>query len=471
MPATIPRPPGVPLLGNVDAIDQNAPFQSLHDLAKKYGEIYELEMLGAKRVVINSQALMSEVSDEKRFSKKIAENSTQLRNAAGDGLFTARLPEEKNWYIAHNLLMPLFKPDKICNLADDMMDIVSQLVLKWQRLGPDAIIDTAADVSRVTLDIVCLCAILNSFYRETVHPFAVTMSDFLLESTKRGARPQAVQNLLVAENKKYEDDMKTLFKTTDEILAQRRALGSDKQDILGTLMYGKDKETGQGLPEKTIQYNLLTFLIAGHETTSGMLVFALYYLLTHPEAMRKLRDEIDTTLGGRLFTTKDLNTMPYLIAVMRETLRLSPTAPARTVAPFEDTVIGGKYPIAKGESIIVNTYSCQRDRKVWGEDADEFRPERMLDGKYDTLPRQAWQAFGYGERACIGGAFAWQEAQIALVTIFQQFDLAMADPNYKLTVKQTLSIKPANFFIRATPRADKPRLFAIPSINNGYAAA
>ncbi|KAJ2988103.1 hypothetical protein NUW54_g9219 [Trametes sanguinea] len=258
MHATIPRPPGLPLVGNVDAIDQNLPFQSLHLLAQKYGEIYELEMFGTKRVVINSQALMSEVSDEKRFSKKIAENSNQLRNAAGDGLFTARLPEEKNWYIAHNLLMPLFRPDKICNLADDMMDIVSQLILKWQRLEPGAIIDAAADVSRVTLDIVCLCAMsyrLNSFYRESVHPFAVAMSDFLLESTKRGARAQAVQNLMIAENKKYEDLMKSLFATTDDILAQRRALSTDKKDILGTLMYGKDKETGQGLPEKTIQYN------------------------------------------------------------------------------------------------------------------------------------------------------------------------------------------------------------------------
>ncbi|KAI8986145.1 cytochrome P450 [Trametes punicea] len=483
----IPSPPGLPVLGNVDAIDKDLPVQSLHLLALKYGEIYQLTVFGDKRIIINSQALMSEVSDEKRFSKKIAANSNQLRNAAGDGLFTARLPEEKNWYIAHNLLMPLFKPERICDLADDMMDIISQLVLKWERFGADAVIDIAADFSRVTLDTICLCAMsyrrvsalvqLNSFYRETVHPFAVAMADFLLESTKRGARAQVVQDMLVSENLKYEEDMKTLFKTADDILAQRRAHPTDKQDILNVLMYGRDKETGQGLPDKTIQYNLLTFLIAGHETTSGMLVFAVYYLLKNPEAMRKLRDEIDVTLGGRMFTTQDLNSMPYLIAVMRETLRIAPTAPARTVAPFEDTVIGGKYFIGKGESIIVNTYDCQRDRAVWGDDidgryqADEFKPERMLDGKYDALPRQAWQAFGYGERACIGGAFAWQEAQIALVTIFQHFDLVMADPKYELELKQTLSIKPKNFFIRALPRKDKPRLFAIPSINNGYPKA
>ncbi len=123
-----------------------------------------------------------------------------------------------------------------------------------------------------------------------------------------------------------------------------------------------------------------------------MLVFAVYYLLTNPETLRKLREEIDTKIGGRLFTTTDLNTLPYLIgktrllcptpwpnvhhditAVMRETLRLSPTAPARTVAPFEDVTIGGKYFVRKGQSIIVNTYDCQRDRKVWGDDVSKPR--------------------------------------------------------------------------------------------------
>ncbi|KAI0763547.1 cytochrome P450 [Trametes elegans] len=445
MHTPIPSPPGVPLLGNVDAIDKDLPVQSLHDLAVKYGEIYQLTVFGDKRIIVNSQALMSEVSDEKRFSKKIAANSNQLRNAAGDGLFTARIPEEQNWYIAHRLLMPLFTPASVCNLADDMLDIVSQLVLKWERFGSKAVIDTAADFSRVTLDTICLCAMsyrLNSFYRETVHPFAVAMADFLLESTKRGARSAVVQNMLVAENAKYEEDQKTLFSVADDILAQRRENPTDKQDILNVLMYGRDKETGLGLPEKTVQYNLLTFLIA------GMLVFAVYYLLKNPEAMRKLREEIDTKIGSRAFTTNDFNTLPYLIAVMRETLRLAPTAPARTVSPFEDTTIGGKYFIGKGESIIVNTYDCQRDRKVWGEDANDFKPERMLDGKYEALP---------------GGAFAWQEAQIALVTIFQHFDLVMNDPSYELKLKQTLSIKPKEFYIRAIPR--KTRLFAIPSIN------
>ena len=117
-----------------------------------------------------------------------------------------------------------------------------------------------------------------------------------------------------------------------------------------------------------------------------MLTFTLYYLLKNPEAMRKLREEIDTTLGGRPMTVQDVNTLPYLIgehpsldsnvhrhnstcpATMRESLRLGPSAPARTVMPVEDTVIGGKYAVKKGSSIIINAWNTHRDPKMWGED-------------------------------------------------------------------------------------------------------
>ncbi|KAI0629782.1 cytochrome P450 [Trametes polyzona] len=494
----IPSPPGVPGLGNIGAIDKDLPIKSLHELALKYGEIYQLNVgasrflpsdqisydecaadlrgtlgAGATMVVINSRALLNEVSDDKKFYKKIAANSMQLRNAAGDGLFTARAPEEQNWGIAHRILMPIFTAGSVCTIADDMLDIVSQLVLKWERFGAEAVIDAAEDCSKVTLDTICLAAMgfrLNSFYREDPHPLGVTMADFLLESTKRGATPPAVQALLVAENAKYEEDMKKMFAMAQEMIEHRRANPTDKQDVLNVMMHGRDTETGLSLPDKTVQYNILTFLIAGHETTSGMLTFAIYYLLKNPETLRKLREEIDTKIGGRPFTTADLNTLPYLIAVMRETLRLDPTAPARTVAPFEDTALLGKYFVAKDTSITVNTYDCQRDKTVWGEDAEEFRPERMLDGKFEALPPNAWQAFGHGMRACIGGAFAWQEGQIALVTILQHFDLVMNDPSYELQMKQTLSIKPKDFFIRAIPRKDSPHLFVPKSINTAVKA-
>ncbi|KAJ2999753.1 hypothetical protein NUW54_g6889 [Trametes sanguinea] len=491
MTCPIPTPPAVPFLGHINTIDKDLPIRSLDLLARQYGEIYQLNVLvvplrscttGDKKIFANSYALQNELSDEKRFLKKVSGGLNEVRNAAGDGLFTAHVPEEKNWYIAHRLLMPCFSASSVYGMTDDMMDIISQLILKWERFGPKQLIDPATDFTRLTLDAIALCAMsyrLNSFYRDDLHPFADAMVDFLIESGKRASRPYIVQSMMTSTNAKYEQDQRVLAQLVNDILDDHRANPPEKPDILSTMMNGRDKETGLGLSDESIKYNLLTFLIAGHETTSGkstsdrnsrtmlmfregMLTFTTYYLLKNPEAMRKLREEIDAKIGDRTPTVHDVNKLPYLLAVMRESMRLGPTAPARSVAPLEDTIIGGNYFVEKGTSIIINTYNAHRDPNVWGEDAETFRPERMLDGKFEALPPNAWQPFGYGMRGCIGRPFAWQEAQLALISIIQRFDLVMHDPTYELQLKQTLTIKPHNFYIHALPRKNRPRLFAAP---------
>jgi cytochrome P450 / NADPH-cytochrome P450 reductase len=152
------------------------------------------------------------------------------------------------------------------------------------------------------------------------------------------------------------------------------------------MINGKDPKTGKGLPDSNIQGNMLTFLIAGHETTSGLLSFMTYYLLKNPETMRKLRAEVDEVLQGRPLQVSELSKLPYLIgkcfsqslswlslivsnlAVMRETLRIHPTATARSCAPSNDVILGGKYAVKAGTIILVNTFDVHRDPLVWGDD-------------------------------------------------------------------------------------------------------
>ncbi|KAH8107855.1 bifunctional P-450/NADPH-P450 reductase, partial [Cristinia sonorae] len=462
----IPAPPSVPFLGNISSLDKELPLRSYNLLASQYGEIFQLNISGTKLVTINTYELVHEVSDEKRFMKKLSPALVEVRSAAGDGLFTARVPQEQNWYIAHRLLMPAFSTMNVRNMFDDMMDITSQLIVKWERFGPNHLIDPASDFTKLTLDAISLCAMsyrLNSFYVEDLHPFAKSMSEFLLESGRRSMRPGIMNSVLINQSVRYHEDINTMLDLVNEILENRKANPTEKNDLLHVMLTGRDKETGQGLSDDNIKKNLLTFLIAGHETTSGMLTFCLYYLLKNPEAMRRLREEVDEKVGDRPMTINDVHKLPYLLAVMREVLRLSPSAPLRVIAPLEDTVIAGKYALEKDTSIIVNISMAQRDPKVWGPDADKFRPERMLDGKFEALPPNAWQPFGYGMRGCIGRPFAWQEVQLVLVTILQRFDLVLQDPAYELQIKQTLTIKPKNFHIRAIPRAGKPQLLAVPA--------
>ncbi|KAJ6560628.1 fatty acid hydroxylase [Mycena vulgaris] len=305
---------------------------------------------------------------------------------------------------------------------------------------------------------------LHSYEKQP--PFAAAMADFLAESDRRATRPRVLQ-ALVGNNAKYERDIKSMKDLADEILAERKSNPPDKKDLLNTMLHSRDPQTGQGLNADSIPRNFFTFMVAGRETSSGMLTFTVYYLLKTPEALRKLRAEVGEVLGDRPAQADDLSRMPYLSAVMRETLCLVPPAPKRGVTPLHDTTLGGgsKYFVKAGTPILVQVWNIHRDTAIWGEDAEQFRPERMLDGKFEALSPHAWQPFGFGMRGCIGGAFAWQEASLVLATVLQRFDLSLVNPSYTLEIKQTLSVKPKGLYIHARLRAGKPVFYATPFSN------
>ncbi|KAI0085847.1 cytochrome P450 [Irpex rosettiformis] len=468
MSQVIPTPPSIPFIGHAASIEKELPLHSLILLTKQYGDIFQLNMIGTKVVHISTQKLLHEVSDEKRFRKTISTTAWEVRNATGDGLFTADVPREQNWFIAHRILMPAFSALNVRGMFDDMLDVTLQLTTKWERFGPQYKLDPSQDFTALTFEAITLCAMsyrMNSFYIDGLHPFARAMADFLTESGSRSMRPSIVQGMMRTTNAKYEADKNVMLNYVNDILQERKANPKDKKDILYLMMTGKDKETGVGMTDESIKLNMLTFLIAGHETTSGLLSFVLYHLLKNPEAMRKLRDEVDTNIGQRQMTVDDVNKLPYLIAVLRETLRLSSPVPMRAATPLEDTTLdGGKYAVEKDSTKIwCNVYQIHRDPAIWGPDAEEFKPERMLDGKFEALPPDSWQPFGFGMRGCIGRPFAWQEAQMVIVHIIQRFDIVMDDPTYDLKLKQTLTIKPKDFYIHAIPRKDKAAVVATPS--------
>ncbi|EKM50288.1 uncharacterized protein PHACADRAFT_153757 [Phanerochaete carnosa HHB-10118-sp] len=444
MTTPIPSPPSIPFLGHAAMIDREVAISSYHLLAKQYGDIYQLNLLGSNVVVISSQELLHEVSDEKRFRKVPRAALVQTRSAVGDGLVTAYVPEEQNWHLAHRILMPAFSAMGIRSMFDDMVDVVTQLVDKWERFGPRHKIDPAQDFTALTFDAITLCAMsyrMNSFYVEGIHPFARAMSDFLLESGNRALRPGVIQPFMRGTNSKYEEDIKIMQGYVDDSKLPTRPTPTDKKDILNLMMHGKDKETGLSLSEEAIKNNLLTFLIAGHETTSSMLTFVLYYLLKNPDEMHKLRAEVDTKIGRRTMSIDDAHKLPYLIAVLREALRLAPPIVLRSTAPYADT------------TLLQGQYAVPKDTDVY---CGEFRPERMLDGRFEALPPDAWQPFGFGMCACIGRSFAWQEAQVTLVYLMQRFTFSMHDPAYDLQLRQTLTIKPHEFYVHAMPRTDRP---------------
>ncbi|KAE8372548.1 cytochrome P450 [Aspergillus bertholletiae] len=460
-PIPIPGPRGVPLMGNILDIESEIPLRSLEMMADTYGPIYRLTTFGFSRCMISSHELAAEVFDEERFAKKIMSGLSELRHGIHDGLFTAHLGEE-NWEIAHRVLMPAFGPLSIQTMFDEMHDIATQLVMKWARQGPKQKIMVTDDFTRLTLDTIALCAMgtrFNSFYSEEMHPFVDAMVGMLKTAGDRSRRPGLVNNLPTAENNKYWEDIDYLRNLCKELVDARKENPTDKRDLLNALINGRDPKTGKGMSFDSIIDNMITFLIAGHETTSGLLSFAFYNMLKNPQSYQKAQEEVDRVIGRRKITVEDLQKLPYITAVMRETLRLTPTAPAIAVGPHptknhEDPVTlgNGKYVLGKDEPCALLLGKIQRDPKVYGPDAEEFKPERMLDEHFNKLPKHAWKPFGNGMRGCIGRPFAWQEALLVIAMLLQNFNFQMDDPSYNIQLKQTLTIKPNHFYMRAALR-------------------
>lgn len=195
------------------------------------------------------------------------------------------------------------------------------------------------------------------------------------------------------------------------------------------------------------------WLTAGHETTSGMLSFTMYYLLKNPETYRKAREEADQLIAEADGNMLKLNISKarYIDWVLKEALRLLPTAPGWGVEPRNgDEVLPGGYVVKKGAGVMVMGWLLHRDKEVWGEDAYEWRPERWE--HLDNLDQAAFKPFGNGARACIGRAFAMMEGVLALIMILHRFDVEFADPNYVLDIQESLTIKPRGMKVIAKPR-------------------
>lgn len=448
----IPQPKTYGPLGNIPLIDKDKPTLSFIKLAGEYGPIFRLQTLRDSIIVVSGHELVEEVCDESRFDKSAEGALAKVRSFAGDGLFTS-WSYEPNWRKAHNILMPTFSQRAMKDYHHMMVDIAVQLVQKWARLNPNEVVNVPEDMTRLTLDTIGLCGFnyrFNSYYRETPHPFITSMTRALDEAMHQLQRLDIEDKLMLRTKRQFQYDIQTMFSLVDNIIAERKAQESQEaNDLLSRMLNVKDPETGEKLDDENIRFQIITFLIAGHETTSGLLSFAIYFLLKNPEKLKKAYEEVDQVLTGDTPTYQQVLQLKYIRMILNESLRLWPTAPAFSLYPKEDTVIGGKYLIKKEDRISVLIPQLHRDKDAWGENTEEFQPERFED--LDKVPHHAYKPFGNGQRACIGMQFALHEATLVLGMLLQHFEL-IDYQNYQLDVKQTLTLKPNDFKIKIQSR-------------------
>jgi unspecific monooxygenase len=450
--ATLPHPPRrLPVLGDVMGINLSTPVQSALRLMRDLGPISVRKVLGTEIVTVGGADLAGELADDARFCKFVGLHLPPLRRIVGDALFTAE-NDEPNWQLAHDILAPAFTREAMSGYHPIMLEVARELLARWDAAADRGqLVDVSADMTRLTMETIGRAGFgyrFASFESDRPHPFVSAMTRALRHSRISAIIPWGpVRRVLGSSEAQHRADVATMERVVDDVIQARSDdPACDASDLLGLMLRTAHPETGRRLDPVNIRRQVITFIIAGHETTSGALSFALYFLTRDPRTLAQAQAEVDA-LWGEADNPEpsfgDVAKLRYVRAALDEALRLWPTAPAYLRAARTDTLVGGQYWMNQGDWAMVFLPLLHRDPQVWP-DPERFDPDRFAPGRARNRPPHAYKPFGTGKRACIGRHFALHEAVLALALILHRYDLS-ATAGYQLRIAESLTLKPQGF--------------------------
>jgi cytochrome P450/NADPH-cytochrome P450 reductase len=406
---------------------------------------------GRAPIFVGNASLAEDLVDEARFEKQLDGPLVHIRDFAGDGLFTAHA-DEPSWQVANRVLSPGFSAAALERSYPAMTTSLEALVAHWRRArGP---VDVMADMTRLTLDTISLAGFdhrFDSFESPELHPFLQSLARALQESIDVLQRPPFLTPFFARRRRRYQADIQAMFALVDDVIRARKLRPHDTwpKDFLSLMLDEADPRTGEKLSDENIRYQILTFLVAGHETTSGLLAFTFHQLARSPRLFARVRAEVDAVSPTGMPTMKQVLELDLVRRTLSESLRLWPTVPAVNRAAREDTSLGGRYHVPRGQNFTLLLNALHVDPAVWPEPA-RFDPDRFLPEAVKARPSWAYKPFGIGRRSCTGKHFALIEASLCVALVVRDFDLADPGP---LVLQPTVSPKPKGFLLSLRPRA------------------
>lgn len=459
----LPLPPGYAFRGLFGTLPQLRadPLGFFLRAAREYGPV---AALGIRRRHVY---LVSDPGGVKRILQDNADHYGRktrsveaLRETLGAGLLTITGP---SWWRNRRLAQPAFHKQRLQGFASIMTSGAVELV---QRLSgtargggqegcPPAPATAARDIvpemSRVTLQVVGRCLfdrdvadeadVLGRAVNEVLH--------LTIEKLQQVLPPPRV--IPTPRNLRFRAALRELDRIVLSLIDERRRAGGDRGDLLSTLLAARDQDTGEGLGDRQVRDEVMTLLLAGHETTAMVLSWTLYLLSLHPGVRRTLEGEVDAVLaGGRPAGLDDLPQLRYTRMVLEEGMRLYPPAWIITrSADAEDEIAGFRIPA--GGIVLVSPYVTHRD-PAWWQNPEGFDPERFAPESETgagaagesgaSRPRYAYFPFGGGPHLCIGAAFAMMEATIILATLTVRLRLDL-EPGHPVTPEPLVTLRPS----------------------------
>ena len=416
------------------------------------GPICYTRLLGKRIYFVNDAEFVKRIllDNVANYPKSVTYRNN-LRPFLGDGLL---ISEGDFWKRQRRLAQPAFHLRRLKVLAEAMAGASTRMAAGWEH---GRVIDVMSSMNAVTMDIVA-----RTLFGADVSGDIGKVYDAMTVLGEEAGRIRPTAFFELPEfitrprRRSFASAVATLDGIVNRIVADRRASGETRDDLLSMLLEARDEETDQGMTDRQLRDELVTLFLAGHETTAIALTWTFHLLAQTPRVEALLQAEVDEVLGERAAPTfDDLERLPYARMVAEEAMRLYPPAYVFSRrAAGEDQL--GPYRMPAGAHIVISPYALHRRPDYWPE-PDGFWPERFAPGARTDRPRMAYLPFGGGQRICIGNSFAMMEHAIVLAAVVRRWRLE-AIPGREVKTEPRITLRPRGGLPMRLLRRDAPNV-------------
>ncbi|MET1053972.1 MAG: cytochrome P450 [Pedobacter sp.] len=415
-------PPGPDIPVELDAGDDT--IDQITKLFRQFGNIYKVysERRKSYTYVINDPEMIKHVliTNNRNYTKGVGIDRVKI--LLGNGIMGS---EGEYWKKQRRMVQPAFHRKVTERLSRSIVTANQKMAAEWGVMAKQGeAINLTAELSRLTLNIVLQSLFstdLNLIEKQhRMHPFMLLTEEH-------------------ARDLNFALKFRSLASEIRNIMQRRAQDGRTEDDFLSMLMTARDPETGEGMSDKEIIDELLTLIVAGHETTASALNWAWYLLATHPQVYQQMKLEIQA-LNGMPPGFGQLQQLGFVKQVIDETMRMYPPGWLLTRKSITDDQIG-RYHVPAKTDIFISPFLMHRHPDYW-ENPEQFMPDRFSypqkdRGRFEYFP------FGGGPRQCIGDYFAQVEMQLHLAIITQKYDLQVVVPE-QITMEARINLRNPN---------------------------
>ena len=434
-----PGPAGHPIWGNLPAVRSDV-LGLVTGATRDYGEVVQFGtgLWPWPVVMVNEPELARQVLQERhKIYTKETRSTARIALGAGESLLTS---SGEWWRTQRRRMQPVFQRSGVAGLEGTMREAIEECVVRWNVLADRGEpVDVASEMMRLAFTIAARClfgADLGAMADRVEAALAIVLRHIWAGLRQFVNLPSWVPT---PTNIRFQKALNELDRVVYGIIRRRRAKKpSESRDLLSVLLNATDGETDDRMTDRQLRNEVITLLVAGHETTANALSWTWHLLAHHPSQWNRLEEQLRSAEGRE--------PPAFVEQVLLESMRLYP--PVWIVERLAtDRDLLGEFEIPKGSSVLVCPYVMHRHPAHW-EDADRFRPERFSDGKPPVESQRSYLPFGLGPRQCIGHHFALMEAKLVIATLTRHFHLepiqdhpVIPDPGITLRLKHGLQMR------------------------------